>query len=314
MPSVKEIRDRAKRAFKSRYWAAVGLLGLIALVLNLWQLTPLPYTVLGLLMIVLIGLVLTQGSLNIGLNLAKGMHLDMNTAFFPFERYGHNLGGSLWYCLFMFLWALIAVVPYLIAGIIAMMNYVFHSYFLYGFYDFDYFDLQSVFSDVMEVMAVPIIIFASCLAVIAIFKSLQYFCARYLLLDCPKVAAVNILNLSKTMMKGEKKKLFILAVTVLFPYYILLILSVIFSSVSSFMSIAGENYYTASGLSTAGIVLSVAAIAVSVFYYQPYAQAAFGIFYYEVKKKALADGRITYADLGEIPPIASNQQIYIELN
>ena len=314
MPSLKEIRNRAKRAFTGRYWVSVGLLALVALVFNLWQLTPFPYTSIGYLVILLVGTVLTLGVLNVGMSLARGYRLELNTVFSPFEKYGRNLGGSLWYCLFIFLWALIAMVPYLIAGIISMMNYVFSSYFRYSFYDFDYFDVQSIFADVMEVMAVPIIIFAVCLSVIVIFKALQYFCAKYVLLECPGVPATKILNISKIMMKGEKGKLFALAVSVLWPYYILLILSVIFSSVGSFMNIAGESYFTASGLTTAGTVLSVAAVVISVLYYQPYSQAAFGIFYYEVKAKALAEGKITYADLGEVPPIAPNDQTYIELN
>lgn len=307
MPSLKEIRDRAKRSFKSRYWVSVGLLGLIALVLNLWQLTPLPFIGFGVLMTVLVGLVLTQGSFNVGLSLAKGSPLSLYTAFSPFEKYGRNLGGCLWYTLFIFLWELIALFIYFIAFLISVFRYLVNGLF-------DYIDYNAMLDTegLIQAVAVPVIISAAAIVVICIFKSLQYFCARYLLLDCPNVPATSILELSKRIMKGEKKNAFLLVLSVMWPYLAVLILSIVFSSLSTFESITGGSFVLASGYGTAGIILNIAAIALSVLYYQPYAQSACGIFYYEVKAKALTEGKVTYAELGEIPPLAPNGNLYIE--
>lgn len=122
MKTSSEIKAMARESFHSRYWLCVS-----ACVLYMLISFALAYTGVGSLIL--------EGPLLIGMNflfvnLFMGLDCDIGTMFSKaFEDFGRKLGGYLWMCLFLFLWALIPVAGVVIV-IIKGLSYAMTSYIL----------------------------------------------------------------------------------------------------------------------------------------------------------------------------------------
>lgn len=122
MKSRQEIKSLAKQAFNTSYWPCVGTSVLFSVLIYLSGLTY-------------VGPLIISGPLMIGLNFffinvfthsACGVGGAFSAAF---DNFGRKLGGYLWMCLFLFLWALIPLAGFVIA-IIKALSYAMTPYIL----------------------------------------------------------------------------------------------------------------------------------------------------------------------------------------
>jgi len=103
-------------------------------------------------------------------------------------RFGRKLGGMLWMLLWLFLWALISL-PIVFLAIFLMRR------------------TGRGMKLLVLVLMGPVHLAA---LIPAIIKGLSYFMTPYILADCPDVTARGALRLSKEMMRGRKRELFVM--------------------------------------------------------------------------------------------------------
>jgi uncharacterized membrane protein len=116
----------------------------------------------------------------------------------------------------------------------------------------------------MILMAIFIWLWSLLLIIPGIIKSFSYCLTPFIVADSKDISATDAITLSKKMTQGYKGELFVFVLS-----YI--------------------GWALLSGL-TAGLL--------GIFYVGPYMMTAFGGYYVELKKKALADGVVTMADFG----------------
>jgi uncharacterized membrane protein len=116
----------------------------------------------------------------------------------------------------------------------------------------------------MILMAIFIWLWSMLLIIPGIIKSFSYCLTPFIVADSKDISATDAITLSKKMTQGYKGELFVFVLS-----YI--------------------GWGLLSGL-TFGLL--------GIFYVGPYMMTAFGGYYVELKKKALADGVVTMADFG----------------
>ncbi len=185
-------------------------------------------------------------------------------AFFStlWRNVGRKIGGMLWLSMFIFLWALAAIVPIFI--ILAAAGSRMDS------------DSGSIVlvSLLMLMMYVPIII-----------KGLSYSMHIFMLRDCPTATVSECLNLSSRMMKGHKGELFML-----------------YLSFIGWLLLAAAMLYLPMFFMRGSVLMMVlGTLAYAVFlcsFLSPYMLTTLAGFYDELKKVSVASGVVSVAEFG----------------
>jgi len=168
-------------------------------------------------------------------------------------HFGRKLGGMLWVLLWITLWALISA-PVILLALFLMKNTGRGTKLL----------VLALMGPVHIAALVP-----------AIIKGFSYFLTPYILADCPDVTAREALRLSRRMMDGHKKELFVMMLS----FIGWMLLSVL----------------------TLGILY--------VAYVGPYMYTSCAGFYTEVRAKVLAEGTVAPEELA---PSTEGRWIVIE--
>lgn len=118
MMSRVDIKARAWQVVKQIYWPIVGAYVLVMLI-------ELACSVLSIFSVFITNIVMV-GASGYFLYRFRGQPANINVLFWPFQRYGRVLGGTLWKILWIFLWSLLFVVP----GIVKAYSYFCTEYIL----------------------------------------------------------------------------------------------------------------------------------------------------------------------------------------
>ena len=274
-----ELKRRAKERFLANYRACAGVAFAVALVsvglsllTSLFQqptemamLDPSRY-LLAMLLLALISLIsstLTIEAYHFFLRVYRGEKMRVGEFFASITvDVGRKMGAALWMELFIALWALLAMLP----GVIAMV----------------------IAGSVSMSAADGIVTVALCLmyaaVIVVVIKSLSYGMMYYIIRDCPGVRVRAAMKLSMRMMKGNKGKLFVLLLS-FFGWILLMMSPVILVALAAPESVGA--------LAVAAVITLVAVIV----FLTPYLYAAQAGFYDELKRVSLAGGVIAGGEL-----------------
>lgn len=122
MRSRAEIKAHAWQSVKQNYWPVVGAYVLVMIITFVCSAIPGVSFALTL----LIGNIVTVGLCGYFLWRFRWHQVQVGVVFWPFNRYGRVLGGTLWKTLWVFLWTLLFVVP----GIVKSYSYFCTEYIL----------------------------------------------------------------------------------------------------------------------------------------------------------------------------------------
>jgi len=278
MKSRREIKREAKQAFAEQRGSAIFVLFWLILINGVlsWigsRISLLPAAGFVGRIIPLAGMLVTGVlAINTAGTFVKIYKKESIRARDPFSdmavNFPRKFGGFCWLLLWYFLWSL----PYMVA-VIMLSGATLGSG---GFYAALFFTI---------VLLIP-----------AIIKAISYSMAQYILAGCLNVTAVNALRLSIRMTNGYKGKLFVLALSFI-GWGALGILPFVLTGI-----VAGLNDIGDAALS---LLINFGSLLFAIFYtvyLGPYIFSAYAGFYIELRKEAIATGKIDPAEFDGAPP------------
>jgi uncharacterized membrane protein len=230
----------------------------------------------------------------------------LGNLFFPFggDRYMKIVGATAWKTLFIFLWVLIPVggtLIFLVSFLAAAPSFIAAS--------------RPDITSLITTFIVFMVIYIAGM-IIVIMKQLAYSMTEYILTDNPCIGYERALKLSISMTFGHKWKIFVLILSILGWFYLVLIAVYIgfFAMMPNIMASAGMmtsfNYSSIFGLYAAfgWFFLIVLLIGIGMLFVMPYYHATFAELYARLRDEAIQKGLTVPQELNLIlvgaPPAA----------
>jgi len=269
-----EIKANARQAMKGRRGTCIGALVLMSIIVGMGSLfgyIPILGTLIVWATVVFIDWPLMVGVENLFIRVYKREQVAVDNIFAGFSgNYMRKVGGMAWMQLWMFIWALPAVI--MLVVIIVTMFYA-------------HFTGPGFLPSLSTVMFA--IILVSPPFILLTVKSLSYSLTPFILADCPDVLATEALNISKRMTKGYKGHLamFFLSWIVWFIPGVAVI-------------IGGAVLSDGLGILTLMWLIVLVYIILVIVHINPYLYTSHAGYYIELKNKAIEDGIIEARELG----------------
>ncbi|KHD38749.1 hypothetical protein NL50_04425 [Clostridium acetobutylicum] len=190
--SSSELRRMSREQLKGKWGAAVLLIFVFGIVSIAFAIPYIGPTVIRL----LIGGALTLGFKSCFVRIARRENFEIENLFSGFKNFGSALVLQLLMAIFQFLWALIAIIPFIIILISIGISIS-----------------DAAYDPSVGVKLILAYVLLIVLLIPAIIAGFRYSMAYYILNDNPDMGAYEAIVESKKMMKGNKWRLFWLRLT-----------------------------------------------------------------------------------------------------